>query len=114
MPIAEARIRTTRPARDLIQLSTALGGHLHLRPGGAATFEAGNAHCTLQATPGTLTLRIEARDRAELRRVVEELSRARTLPEVTWHRASRRRAVLGVLAVVTLVVLLVRPWADMM
>ncbi|WP_127503846.1 DUF2218 domain-containing protein [Actinoplanes solisilvae] len=120
MPTAEARIRTDRPGRDLIELSKSLGGHLCLRPDAHATFDVDGAQCTLRTGPGALTVCVESPDREELRRAQRHLAwklrRARDLPEVTWRQvedtAPRFRAVLGLLAMVTLVVLLTRPWND--
>ena len=122
MPAAEARIRTTRPGRDLIELSKALGGDLYLRPGVPSRLDVGDASCTLRAGPGALILRVEAADHDSLHRieqlVVDEVRRARHDAEITWHRVEATipptRVAIGLLAVIALVVLLVRPWNDVL
>jgi hypothetical protein len=99
MLTAEAQIRTNRPSRYLIQLcshASDIGQH---RGHGLRARHAGSApegspelrhaewsdtqgvvrlswgQCTLQATPGTLTLRAEAADEENLRRIQDLIGR---------------------------------------
>ena len=116
MLTAEAQIRTNRPSRYLIQLcshASDMGRHqghgLRARHAGSAPegspelrhAEWSDTHgvvrlswgqCTLQATPGTLTLRAEAADEENLRRIQDLISRRletfgrRDHLKVDWQR----------------------------
>ncbi|MEU1619109.1 DUF2218 domain-containing protein [Streptomyces sp. NPDC005722] len=122
---AEGRIPTEHPARYLAQLRTRTGvtGTAAQQEEHAAwsdthgTIEAEGGRCTLQAGPGSLTLRVEAADRGSLRRIQHLVTgRLREIggpeaPEVTWQPAAaatprprRRGTKLGIAAVAVLVV----------
>lgn len=112
MPTAEARVQTDDPSRYLIRLcqhASKMSSHLRHRPrthdGGAppdmrhaewsgtdGTLTLNGGQCTLQASPGTLTLRAEAADEENLRRIqdlitgrLEKFGRREHLT-VTWRR----------------------------
>ncbi|GAA3776447.1 hypothetical protein GCM10022206_14070 [Streptomyces chiangmaiensis] len=156
MLIAEADIRTERPSRYLAQLcehSSEMCGHIrhrpHLHHGGTAppqiqrvewtdrhgTIDLVEGRCILQASPDSLTLRVEAADRDSLQRIqhlvagrMKKIGKHNAL-QVTWRQAEaanhqpddpvtattasaakkvaphpRRRAALGLIAVIALVV----------
>ncbi|MEU4096315.1 DUF2218 domain-containing protein [Streptomyces sp. NPDC026673] len=149
MPIAEARVPTDHPSRYLARLckqpgpmdgALALlirlhGGGTRLRirhaewSGTHGTIDVGSGRCTLDAGPGSLTLRIEATDRDSLRDIQDLIAgRLRKIGahdslQITWqqtesvdaaHTATvpaelsvprrRRRATLGAVALIVLVV----------
>ena len=116
MPSAEARIDTERPSRYLVQLcrhASAMGGaggrqpgaHLHgMTTGREVTVQAqwSDAHgtiafspwgeCTVTATATTLTLRVQATDAENLRRIQDVLAAdlqrfgRRDQLAVNWHQ----------------------------
>ena len=93
MPTAEARIPTGQPSRYLIQLCRHASSinHKTLRHAGRAlvrpeiqqagwsgthgTLTLGWGRCTMQAGPGTLTVRAEATDNESLQQIQDLISR---------------------------------------
>src|SRR5215467_5470031 len=93
MPAAEAHVHTSQPGRYLLQLCRHAqqihrlphsprphdGGDARLAPTvrhnessqTRGTISFGWGQCTMQASPGTLTLRVEAADEEHLQRVQE-------------------------------------------
>ena len=110
MPTAQARIPTGQPSRYLIQLCQHANSinHKTLRHPGRApvrpdiqhversdthgTLDLGWGRCTLQAGPGTLTVRAEAANNESLQQVQDLITRnlersgQREHPQVNWQR----------------------------
>ena len=120
MPTAEARIPTGQPSRYLIQLCRHANSinHKILRPYAGrtqvrpeiqqagwsdtrGTLTLGWGRCTMQADPGTLTVRAEATDKESLQQIQDLITRnlerfgRREHLKVNWQRPETATAQVG-------------------